>query len=477
MWVGDTSIDLYSYNNYNGEITSIRFVKIQDVLIDKDNTLWIADSLNSLMKFEDLSYNSTVKPNGPASNLISKINISNNNITLLHNQEKNSISASYDMMEWDVNNYNKNVVSSTKIGSQIFYGSSSNSLISIENNIITNYSFQNTNNVIDSNENVVCLLNDKDNNLWGSKSNSSQPLFCKTNQNEWFGFNMPFVASTSTEIGEIIIDDYGQKWGIRTDNGLFVYNDNNTISDKSDDQFTKITAGIGNGNLPNNTVYCLVNDLNGNIWAGTKEGVCVFYSPSSVFSGYSFDAQQIIVEEDGFGQYLLNSEIIYSIAVDGGNRKWIGTLESGVFLLSEDGTEEIFHFTEANSPLISNTIIDIEINHETAEVFFATDKGLMSFRSDATKSIQHPNNLHIFPNPVRESYNGVITINGLAYDSNIKITDVSGNLVFETNSTGGTVVWNGLDAKNNRVGTGVYLVFSSDKYGREKTIGKILFIH
>ena len=189
------------------------------------------------------------------------------------------------------------------------------------------------------------------------------------------------------------------------------------------------------------------------------------------------DYYNIIVEEDGFGQYLLSSEIIYTIAVDGGNRKWIGTLESGVFLLSEDGTEEIFHFTKENSPLISNTILDIEINHETAEVFFATDKGLMSFRNDATQAIQHPNNLHIFPNPVRESYNGIITINGLAYESNIKITDVSGNLVFETNSMGGTAVWNGSDAKNNRVSTGVYLVFSSDKYGREKTIGKILFIH
>lgn len=203
----------------------------------------------------------------------------------------------------------------------------------------------------------------------------------------------------------------------------------------------------------------------------------MFYSPSSVFSGYNFDAQQIIVEENGFGQYLLNAEIVYTIAIDGGNRKWIGTLGSGLFLLSEDGTEEIFHFTEENSPLLSNTILDIEINHETAEVFIATDKGLMSFRSDATQSSQHLDDLHIFPNPVRENYNGIITINGLAYESNVKITDVSGNLVFETNSEGGTAIWNGSDINNNRVGTGVYLVLSSDKYGREKTIGKILFIH
>ena len=473
----DTAIHLELDNSSQLTLTSSNFIKLQDVIIDNDNILWIADSVNSLMKFENLTYHSTIKPNGPSSNSIHKINILNDNLTLLHNQEKNSISESSDMMEWEVNNYNKNIISSVKIGDQTFYGSSSNSLISVENNIVTNYSFQNTNNVIDSNENIVSLLTDTDNNLWGAKSHSSSPLFCKTNQNEWISYNMPFVANQSTEIGEMIIDDYGQKWGIRTNNGLFVYNDNNTISDKSDDQFTKITTGLGSGNLPNNYVYCLANDLEGNIWVGTKEGVCVFYSPSSVFSGYNFDAQQIIVEENGFGQYLLNAEIVYTIAIDGGNRKWIGTLGSGLFLLSEDGTEEIFHFTDENSPLISNTILDIEINNETAEVFIATDKGLMSFRSDATQSAQHPDDLHIFPNPVRESYNGIITINGLSYESNVKITDVSGNLVFETNSEGGTAIWNGSDINNNRVGTGVYLVLSSDKYGREKTIGKILFIH
>ena len=473
----DTAIHLELDNSSQLTLTSSNFIKLQDVIIDNDNILWIADSVNSLMKFENLTYHSTIKPNGPSSNSIHKINILNDNLTLLHNQEKNSISESSDMIEWTANNYNTNIISSVKIGDQTFYGSSSNSLISVENNIVTNYSFQNTNNVIDSNENIVSLLTDTDNNLWGAKSHSSSPLFCKTNQNEWISYNMPFVANQSTEIGEMIIDDYGQKWGIRTNNGLFVYNDNNTISDKSDDQFTKITAGLGSGNLPNNYVYCLANDLEGNIWVGTKEGVCVFYSPSSVFSGYNFDAQQIIVEENGFGQYLLNAEIVYTIAIDGGNRKWIGTLGSGLFLLSEDGTEEIFHFTDENSPLLSNTILDIEINHETAEVFIATDKGLMSFRSDATQSAQHPDDLHIFPNPVRESYNGIITINGLSYESNVKITDVSGNLVFETNSEGGTAIWNGSDINNNRVGTGVYLVLSSDKYGREKTIGKILFIH
>ena len=223
-------------------------------------------------------------------------------------------------------------------------------------------------------------------------------------------------------------------------------------------------------------MYSLANDLDGNIWVGTKEGISVFYSPSSVFSGYNFDAQQIIVEENGFGQYLLESEIVYSIAVDKANRKWIGTLESGVYLLSEDGTEQIYHFTTENSPLISNTILDIEINHNTGEVYISTDKGLMSFKNDAINSFQNTEKLEITPNPVREDYHGAISIKGLAYESDVKITDISGNLIFETTSNGGMAIWNGENTNKQRVGTGVYLVFSSDKYGKEKSVGKILFI-
>ena len=247
--------------------------------------------------------------------------------------------------------------------------------------------------------------------------------------------------------------------------------------DDSNEQYKIITTNLGNGNLPNQEVYTLAKDLDGDIWVGTQEGVCVFYSPSAIFSGYNFDAQQIIVEENGFGQYLLSSEIVYSIAVDGGNRKWIGTLGSGLYLLSEDGTEEIYHFTKENSPLLSNNILDLDINHTTGELYISTDRGLMSFRNDATDSKSNISSLTIFPNPVREGYHDNIYINGLGYASNVKITDINSNLVFETNSNGGTAVWDGKDANKQRVSTGVYLIFSSDQFGNEKAVGKILFVH
>jgi len=470
-------ISIYQNGNLISEIIEdSNFSKIQDAWIDKDDILWIADSVNSLMKYENFTYHSTIKPNSPSSNQIENITILDNRLFTLHNTEGNSISSTDNLIDWRKNYTIQNIVCADRISNVTYYGSSANGLFKITGSSTVNYVSGNTQNTLEGNEDISNLIADENRNLWGTISNSGKVLFVKTHEGNWSYFWMPLVPN-NRDIRDLEIDNYGQKWGAISGKGIFVLNDNNTIDDKTDDQYKVLGTTEGNGNLPNQEVYSLVNDLDGNIWVGTKEGICVFYSPSAVFSGYNFDSQQIIVEENGFGQYLLESEVVYTIEVDGGNRKWIGTLESGIYLLSEDGTEEIYHFTTENSPLLSNTILDIEINHETAEVFISTDKGLMSFRNDATIGKSNQTTLDIFPNPVRESFHGDISINGLSYESNVKITDVSGNLIHETTSNGGMAVWNGTDANNNRVGTGVYLIFSSDKYGREKAVGKILFIH
>lgn len=470
-------ISVYQNGNLISEVVAdSSFSNIQDAWIDKDNILWIADSSSSLLKYENFEFSEVIKPNGPSSNTIENIKLQDNLLFILHNNSKNSVSRTDDIIDWLHWDYFSKVVCSEKIGGKTYLGSSTSGLAKKDGGQIIRYTPGNTQNILDTNYYISNLTSDSQGNLWGTISNSGKTLFVKSSDNYWTYFFMPQLPN-DRDIRNLIIDDYGQKWGSVRAKGLFVYNDNGTIEDKSDDQYKVITTSVGSGNLPNQEVYALAKDLDGNVWVGTKEGICVFYSPSAVFSGYNFDAQQIIVEENGFGQYLLESEIVSSIAVDGGNRKWIGTLESGLYLLSEDGTEEIYHFTKENSPLLSNTILDVELNHKTAEIFISTDKGLMSFRNDATKGKTNINSVDIFPNPVREDYYGNISVNGLAYESNVKITDVSGNLVFETTSNGGMAIWDGTDSNNNRVGTGVYLVFVSDKDGGEKSVGKILFIH
>ena len=287
----------------------------------------------------------------------------------------------------------------------------------------------------------------------------------------------PVVHSISSE-GYLFIDNIGQKWVVVPSGvGLVVYNDNNTIEDVQDDQDRILNSALGSGNLPSTSVYSLAKDRDGEIWVGTNKGVAVFYNPENVFTGNDFDAQQILVTVDGYVEYLLANETVTAIAIDGANRKWLGTQNAGIFLVSPDGTEQIHHFTEENSPLFSNTITDIAINNQTGEVYIGTSKGLISYISDATQGYESHQNVTVYPNPVRPDFNGIIAIKGLVEDADIKITDLNGTLVLETTALGGQAVWDGKNGYGERVQTGVYLVFSSNSFGTETNVAKILFIH
>ena len=209
---------------------------------------------------------------------------------------------------------------------------------------------------------------------------------------------------------------------------------------------------------------------------GTDQGIAVHSSPARVFNDKQ-TISRIKIEIDGEVGYLLHSEYITSIAIDGANRKWIGTEKSGVFLISENGTEQIQHFTIKNSPLPSNAITSLQINNETGEVYIATDGGLVSFITDATTGDNTMENLRVYPNPVRNTYTGDIYITGVVDDAIIKITDITGNLVKTLQANGGTAVWNGCNLYGNRVKTGVYLLYISDEEGNTTKMTKILVVN
>lgn len=315
-------------------------------------------------------------------------------------------------------------------------------------------------------------------NLWVSTGGTANSLYAKEPNGQWYAFEIP--GSGGVTLADIAIDDIGQKWIMAPRGvGLFVYNDNGTLDNSNDDQSRKLTQNAGNGNLASNEVYCVVADLDGEIWVGTNNGLSVFYSPESVFSGNDFDAQQVLIEQDGYVQYLLENESITAIAIDGANRKWIGTASAGVFLLSEDGTEEVYHFTSENGPLFSNQITAIEVDHLTGEVFIGTDKGIISYKGTATWGTQEfeKTDVYAYPNPVEPDYDGLIAIKGLVRDADVKITDAAGNVVFATTAEGGQAIWDGNRITGGRAQSGVYLVFASNEDGKETFVTKILFIN
>jgi hypothetical protein len=220
--------------------------------------------------------------------------------------------------------------------------------------------------------------------------------------------------------------------------------------------------------------------MEGNIWVGTDKGIVVYYSPSRVFDDDHFYGQQIIVPRNdgtGLADILLGTEKVTAIAVDGANRKWIGTAKSGIYLVSEDGLEEVHHFTEENSPLLSNNITDIAINGENGIVYIGTDRGLISYKSTAIKGRNDFRGVYVYPNPVRHDYRGEIVITGLVGNVNVKITDITGNIVFETTALGGQAIWDGRNFSGDRVRTGVYMIFCTDEDGTQTHITKLLVIN
>jgi hypothetical protein len=298
--------------------------------------------------------------------------------------------------------------------------------------------------------------------------------------NNWTSFTIPIV--NENDLGQIMVNQLGQKWiqmryGNMNPNSLLVFTDNGTPENPADDQAKLLNSSAGSGNIPGNNVIAMAEDKNGEIWIGTEKGVAVFYSPENVFQpGQNFDAQRILVTQGGYVQYLLENETVTAIAVDGANQKWIGTDRGGVFLFSEDGTKEIYHFTSENSPLLSDRITCIAINQD-GEVFFGTDKGVISFRAQATPGGDSNDNVYAFPNPVKSDYEGYIAVKGLVNNAQVRITDINGVLVYSTRAEGGQAVWDGKNFDGRKAQTGVYLVYSAKDDGTQKIVTKILFIH
>ncbi len=318
---------------------------------------------------------------------------------------------------------------------------------------------------------------DNQGNVWVTNSEVDTPLLVRKSSGDWLAFSSGGTFGSQTLVGDLIIDDSGQKWVILPRNGIFLFKEDG-LNNNSSYQTRRLTTQANRGGLPSNSVHSLAVDNNGYVWVGTEEGVAVFYSPHRAFTGEEFQANRIVVDQaDGFAGYLLESETVTAIAVDGSNKKWFGTERSGAFLLSEDGRETIFHFDQENSPLPSNNILDISIEDQSGEVFFATDRGLVSFRGFATGGGDIHQDVYAYPNPVHPGYDGYISVRGLVSNARVKITDISGNLVWETIAEGGQAVWNGKDLRGRRPSSGVYLVFSTNEDGEETAVTKILFIN
>jgi ligand-binding sensor domain-containing protein len=312
---------------------------------------------------------------------------------------------------------------------------------------------------------------DKSGNLWITNSRIKNGLKVLKTNGQWQSYSTATILDNAelASYANIVIDKNNTKWISTNREGVIGFNE-------STNTFKKITFGADVGNLPTADVRSVAVDTKGQLWIGTIKGLRVLSNVSSFQTESQLKANPVIIMDDNLAQELLYEQFINVIVVDGANNKWIGTGDSGVFMVSPNGQETKYHFTINNSPLPSNVINDIKINSATGEVFIATDKGMVSFKGIATEANEDLNNAYVYPNPVRPNYSGTVKVAGLIDKANIKITDIEGNLVYETTSTGGTIEWDTTAFGRYKVASGVYMIFISAQDGGETKVKKVMII-
>lgn len=471
-------------------------------VLDKDNVLWIADQNNGLVKVA--TQTETVVPDGPIDNKIFSLLMNGKDLWITSGGRDNAWGNLYvepriqlnregnwtifDKKVFPVPNGFSDIVDvavDPKNPDHVFAGSWGGGVLEFNaGEFVTRY--DNLNSSLQTQipgdptapyVRIGGLDFDSKGNLWVSNSGVGNVLSVLKTDGEWQSFQLENFANNSY-ISKVLVTQNDDKWVTRG-RGQSMY-----VMNSTNDQIKEVpvTAYFTNGKdelfTPMNDVSAIVEDRNGELWVGTAGGVAVFTNPSNVWDDEPMYAiRPSLKNSENVFKPLLEKESVSAIAIDGANRKWIGTRNSGVFLISDDGETEIAHFTTDNSPIPSNDITSIAINQQSGEVFVGTGSGLISYMGQATQGTDNYNEVYVYPNPVRETYDGPIVIKGLLQDTDVKITDISGNLVYKTTSLGGQAIWDGKTLNGNRCKTGVYLVFMNDDTGETTKVTKLLFIH
>jgi ligand-binding sensor domain-containing protein len=496
-----------------------------------NNQLWVADWNGGLFfQKNDGTYEQLLPP-GPASNKVFKVVKTKDALWTV----PGGFSALYDNAwrapevsilsdnQWTIFNRSNtpafassnsrdliNITVNPENPGNVFVASWGNGFYEFEKNIHGNYYLKN--HFVENNSGIHNYPNSPMNRytrIWAMTFGDSGQMYITNSDVEealvvyskrdsiWYDYNYGTLAAPYNKTADLLIDNYGQKWLFLvsgTSKGLFVFDDNNTIENVNDDRYRGVlsqandpdprNAGMmelwdENGELLTNNIYCLAKDHNGYIWIGTDLGVLIQYDPGNVFNKEKPVFSRIKVPRNdgtGLADFLLENQRVTAITIDGANRKYIGTEGTGLYIISEDGTKTVNHYTTSNSPIPSDNISDIFIDEESGEVFVATAEGLISLMGDAIQGADNFSEVYVYPNPVRPSHEGPITITGLMDQTTIKITDTAGNLVYETISLGGKAMWNGKNLWGERVKTGIYIVFLSLPDGGTSEFTKIAFI-
>lgn len=500
-------IDQFGVALYNNQSTRISYLtsygfdiaSVNDAFTENDNSLWVADSRYGLVKSggSNWSPSEQIGINGPKNSYVNDLEIKDGTLMVAPVNLGQTYASQYRYIKpniyknGDWTNFPSSLSDTIRDINCIaidpndpnhyVFGCMDHGVVEMTNNQYKNYGSA-TPSLISSNAGfgifVSAVSFDKNSNIWmGLQLGKKAVNVLKKGSSNWIALNFEqFIVQQA--ISKIMIDKNNQAWMIvPRNNGLLVYRDAAGLSQPNTSNTKYLSTAIGNGHLPSVDIYSVCEDKDGHIWVGTAKGVSVFYNPETIFTSSNWDSQQILIDQDGQTKILLENDVITSITVDGVNRKWIGTESSGVYCLSSDGQQEIYHFTKDNSPLYSNLVRDIVTDETTGDVFIATDEGIQSFRTSIIKGFDEYTNVHAYPNPVRPGYSGTVIITGLIDESEVKITDMSGNLMWSSKSQGGQIEWDMKSFSGTKAASGVYLIYCSTASGDKSATTKLLIVN
>lgn len=320
-----------------------------------------------------------------------------------------------------------------------------------------------------------CVAFDKKGVLWVALSNTDHSLASRSRDGKWKAYSTAGLSS-NLRVDKMVVDSVrGYIWFAGADNAIFVHD--------GESRYVRVNPNNGS-KLQTESVNAIEQDQSGNIWIGTNKGIKVVYDGYNAFRNgvgtgetAPVSCSNITISNGDFSEYLMAYENITCIAVDGANRKWVGTASGGLYLLSANGMDQLEHFTSANSPLYSDKIVCLGIQPRSGDVYIGTDRGLQVYRGTATYADAEPQpEVYAYPNPVRPGYDGPIAIKGFTRNALVRVTDAAGNTVYSTQANGGQAIWNGRTANGEPVASGVYYVFASDAEGGNRSVAKILIV-
>lgn len=427
-----------------------------------DDGFWIADAKVGLLDPAE----QPVSPAGPLTDNITRIRFINGQVFALHGPEPSFYSGTIDSLGYSYFNnsswqsfeipgfYNLTDVSSYQ--DQLFFASAG---FGLYNQTVDQILDSTISVIADSKENLGTIIPELSASdlLYFISYNSRISLYTLDAERQITPYSEAFVDTDKPE--SIDISEESTLWLRDSYGGAVALNLPN-------DEFRRIDENDG---LPSGAIQDIQIDLEDEAWIATTAGPVVFPDASFVFD--QFNATQPIFEN----RELFEGEAVSALAVDGGNRIWMSTV-NGITLFSQNFSEQIAHFNTDNSPLPSNDIQEFAYNPVNGEMYILTSKGLVSYRTGSSKGDDH-SSVSIFPNPVRPGYSGLVGITGVVRDASVKITDIHGKLIRQLTANGGTASWDLLDYNRNEVQSGIYVIFSSSADGEDTYIGKLAVIH